>query len=156
MSTSENSFSFCFWRFDMIENAMSSVSSGDNRGASAIGYNSPPMRITGNEPTFKCRSEAKWAVAVTRRSSILTGMVDAEVLRFLKGGPGVAPVEFHAQAARATKSLERVKGKKPGGQRRFPQKDGTEIILAIRVKTSQRFLQSTLRVQASPVPCKTT
>src|SRR6266853_2493096 len=84
MSTSENSFSFCFWRFDMIENAMSSVSSGDNRGASAIGYNSPPMRITGNEPTFKCRSEARWAVAVTRRSSILMGMVDAEVLQFLE------------------------------------------------------------------------
>src|SRR6266852_7966260 len=74
MSTSENSFSFCFWRFDMIENAMSSVSSGDNRGASLIGYNSPPMRITGNEPTFKCKSEAKWAVAMIRRSSILTGI----------------------------------------------------------------------------------
>ena len=30
------------------------------------------MRITGNEPTFKWRSEAKWAVAVTSRSSIFT------------------------------------------------------------------------------------
>ncbi|PYS72744.1 MAG: hypothetical protein DMF73_07405 [Acidobacteria bacterium] len=78
-------------------------------------------------------------------------MVDAEVLRFLKGGPGVAPVEFHAQAARATKSLERVKGKKPGGQRRFPQKDGTEIILAIRVKTSQRFFAE--HIESSSFTC---
>src|SRR6266481_7961674 len=99
MSTSELSFNFCFCRFDIIEKAMSSVSSGKSRGASATGYNSPPIRITGNEATFKCKSEAKWAVAVTRRSSILIGIVDAEVLRFLKGGPGVAPVEFHAQAA---------------------------------------------------------
>src|SRR5436305_9074546 len=106
MSTSENSFSFCFCRFDMIENAMSSVSSGDNRGASAIGYNSPPMRITGNEPTFKCRSEAEWAVAVTRRSSIFTGMIDAEVLSFLK-------------------SLKRIKGKKRGVQGASRNKDGT-------------------------------
>src|SRR5262252_1815277 len=54
---------------------MSSVSSGDNRGASPIVCNSPPIRMTGNEPTFKCRSEAKWAVAVTSRSSILTAIL---------------------------------------------------------------------------------
>src|SRR5438876_8372051 len=75
MSTSELSFNFCFCRFDIIEKAMSSVSSGKSRGASATGYNSPPIRITGNEPTFKCKSEAKWAVAVTRRSSIFIGIV---------------------------------------------------------------------------------
>src|SRR5713101_3118079 len=75
MSTSEQSFNFCFCRFDIIEKAMSSVSSGKSRGASATGYNSPPIRITGNEPTFRCKSEAKWAVAVTRRSSIFMGIV---------------------------------------------------------------------------------
>src|ERR1041385_6794116 len=74
MSSSEFSFNFCFWRFDMIEKAMSTVSSGDKRGAAAIVCNSPPIRITGNEPTFRCRSEAKWAVAVTNSSSSLTGI----------------------------------------------------------------------------------
>src|SRR5438132_4134500 len=75
MSTSEMSFNFCFCRFDIIEKAMSSVSSGKSRAASATGYSSPPIRITGNEPTFRCKSEAKWAVAVTRRSSIFIGIV---------------------------------------------------------------------------------
>src|SRR5437016_5954520 len=75
MSTSELSFNFCFCRFDIIEKAISSVSSGESRGASATGYNSPPIRITGNELTLRCKSEAEWAVAVTRRSSILIGIV---------------------------------------------------------------------------------
>src|SRR6267143_936964 len=75
MSTSELSFNFCFCRFDIIAKAMSSVSSGESRGASATGYNSPPIRITGNELTLRCKSEAEWAVAVTRRSSILIGIV---------------------------------------------------------------------------------
>src|SRR5258707_3870970 len=74
MSISETSFSFCFCRFDIIENAMSSVSSGDRRGASATGCNSPPMRMTGNDPAFKCKSDARWALAVMSRSSILRGM----------------------------------------------------------------------------------
>src|ERR1051326_4048585 len=74
MSTSELSFNFCFCRFDIIEKAMSRVSSGESRGASATGYNSPPIRITGKDPTFRCKSEAKCAVAVTSRSSILIGI----------------------------------------------------------------------------------
>src|SRR5205807_8233573 len=99
MSTSELSFNFCFCRFDIIEKAMFSVSSGKSRGASATGYNSPPIRITGNEATFKCKSEAKWAVAVTRRSSILIGIV---ILTGIQSG--------------SLKKLTRFKGKKRKGQ----------------------------------------
>jgi hypothetical protein len=59
---------------------------------------------------------------------------------FLESGTGVTPVESHAQDARATKMLERVEGKKPSGQKQLGKKAGTKIILAIRVKTRQRFL----------------
>src|SRR2546423_11553385 len=114
MSTSELSFNFCFCRFDIIEKAMSSVSSGESRGASATGYNSPPIRITGNELTFRCKSEAKWDVAVTRRSSIFIGNNNTS---------GIQLGFF--------KKLTRFRDKKPERSNRLGASAGTRIIIAL-------------------------
>src|SRR5436190_17344991 len=118
MSTSEFSFSFCFWRFDMIENAMSSVSSGDNRGASDTVCSSPPIRITGNDPTFRCKSEAKWAVAVTNSSSSFTGIGDSSSRSFLKS------FEVGQETERLGTSSEEA---------------GTVFMITIGLKLRQRF-----------------
>src|SRR5438128_8454778 len=125
MSTSETSFSFCFCRFDIIEKAMSRVSSGESRGASTTGCNSPPMRITGKQPAFRCRSEATWAIAVIRKSSILTGIdILAETVQ-----------------GRRLEKLEREKGKNRSVQIRSANNAGgkTSNIILGRSNGRQRF-----------------
>ena len=68
MSISKLSLNFCFWRLLMIENAIAMVSSCMRRLVSTSGSSSPSMRITGCEPTFRCRSDAFRSDAIFSRS----------------------------------------------------------------------------------------
>ena len=72
MSISKFSLNFCFCRALMIEKASAIVSSCIRRGCSVIAIRRPSTRITGYEPTLRCRSEAPFSAADLSRSLMCT------------------------------------------------------------------------------------
>ena len=74
MSISKLFLNFSFWRADMIEKAIAIVSSCISRRMSVSGMSVPSMRMTGNAPTFRCRSDAFRSTAIFSRSLICMGL----------------------------------------------------------------------------------
>src|SRR6202171_4702335 len=68
MSISKSFLNFSFCRADMMENAIAMVSSCMSRRMSVNGVSTPSTRRTGNELTFRCRSDALRSTAIFRRS----------------------------------------------------------------------------------------